>query len=227
MHSEPIYARRTRIEYKKFRAIAGKVGFLALVLSAGPIHAQSFRVQCPQQTTLHPTAGTTPGQIKCQHIAGSDGYATMADGHQIYLFGFAPLSGQQKLLTGIEGTQTAADFSQTYSGPAGVLDFANYPATPPGDAAVVEPAQMMNTGVLFANTPAPQIAIDEDNDVAASSLGPCVNGRALAPVLFETNQAHLWDALNRFGGSIHRAIVHEDQFIIETGESGTQFVLEN
>jgi FtsP/CotA-like multicopper oxidase with cupredoxin domain len=171
----------------KFRAIAGKVGFLALVLSAGPIYAQSFRVQCPQQTTLHATGGTTPGQIKCQHIAGSDGYATMADGHQIYLFGFAPLSGQQKLLTGIEGTQTAADFSQTYSGPAGILDFANYPATPPGDAAVVEPAQMMNTGVLFANTPAPQIAIDEDDELFLTLSNV---GMIMRPDLFEQHTVH-------------------------------------
>src|SRR5450631_3467164 len=173
----------------KFHTVLNRVAIAALVLVAGPTFAQSFRVQCPQQTTLHPSVGTTPapGQIKCQHIAGSDGYATMADGHQIYLFGFAPLSGQQTLLTGKEGTQTAANFSQAYTGPAGVLDFANYAATPPGDAAVVEPAQMMNTGVLFANTPAPQIAIDEDDELFLTLSNV---GMIMRPDLFEQHTVH-------------------------------------
>ena len=39
-----------------------------------------------------PTVDNANPQIKCQHISGGDGYATMADGQQIYLFGFGPLS---------------------------------------------------------------------------------------------------------------------------------------
>jgi hypothetical protein len=36
----------------KFRAIAGKIGFIPLVLSAAPICAQSFRTQCPSGTAF-------------------------------------------------------------------------------------------------------------------------------------------------------------------------------
>ena len=38
-------------------------------------------------------ASNVNGAIKCQQIAGGDGYATMADGTQTYMFSFGPLSG--------------------------------------------------------------------------------------------------------------------------------------
>ena len=77
--------------------------------------AQSFRVQCPAGTDAHPATvpqgystktilGRTDGLlnptpamanpgIKCQQISGGDGFVTMGDGTQTYLFGFGPLSG--------------------------------------------------------------------------------------------------------------------------------------
>lgn len=81
---------------------------LLLLLFSLPAFAQSFRVQCPTTTTLHPNAlpagagepayvgpsvtgsNSTPtknvnGAIKCQQISGGDGYATMADGTQTYI----------------------------------------------------------------------------------------------------------------------------------------------
>ena len=68
--------------------------FSLLVLATSPVAAQSFRVQCPNTTTLHPNpADTSNGQIKCQQISGGDGFATMGDGTQTYLFAFGPLSG--------------------------------------------------------------------------------------------------------------------------------------
>src|SRR5215469_16622713 len=93
------------------------VGTLALALAgfaATPAIAQSFRVQCPTTTITHPTAanaepayaGATTfvagpkgylvpsarvnGAIKCQQISGGDGYATMGDGTQTYMFSFGP-----------------------------------------------------------------------------------------------------------------------------------------
>jgi len=104
-------------------------------------NAQAFRVQCPTSTTLHPTVGTgspvgpgaayTPatadvtvsttasgaayisngGMIKCQQVSGGDGYATMADGTQIYLFAFGPLSGLADIANGLPGTEIASDFN--------------------------------------------------------------------------------------------------------------------
>ena len=41
---------------------------------------------------LKPSANVN-GAIKCQQISGGDGYATMADGTQTYMFSFGPLSG--------------------------------------------------------------------------------------------------------------------------------------
>ncbi|HWY73682.1 MAG TPA: hypothetical protein VNW98_08570, partial [Burkholderiaceae bacterium] len=99
-----------------------------LLLVALPAGAQSFRVQCPTSTITHPDPSGTGvnnaeptysgpttfalgpngyqvpsnvnGAIKCQQISGGDGYATMADGHQTFMFSFGPLSGLQSIAFG-------------------------------------------------------------------------------------------------------------------------------
>ena len=144
-----------------------------------PAQAQSFRVQCPEKTALHPDANA-PGQIKCQHIAGGDGFATMGDGHQIYLFGFGPLSGlgdpadanaDTGILKGLPGTQTPGVF--------------NNPANSRG--ARTEPADIMNNGVLFSNAPAPMISIDEDDELFLTLSNV---GQIMRPDLFEQHTVH-------------------------------------
>jgi FtsP/CotA-like multicopper oxidase with cupredoxin domain len=86
-------------------------------LWAVPAQAQSFRVQCPTATALHPSDPADPaanpvgGRIKCQQVGGGDGYATMGDGTQTYLFGFGPLSGLANIANGIPGTQPASVFN--------------------------------------------------------------------------------------------------------------------
>ena len=92
---------------------------LALLLCVFAMNAgaASFRVQCPTTTTLHPTAPGDPnanpvgGRIKCQQISGGDGYATMADGTQTYLFAFGPLSGLADIRAGLPGTEVASVFN--------------------------------------------------------------------------------------------------------------------
>jgi FtsP/CotA-like multicopper oxidase with cupredoxin domain len=155
----------------KFHTVLNRVAIAALVLVAGPTFAQSFRVQCPTTTALHPGNPTDVGAIKCQEIAGGDGYATMGDGHQIYLFGFGPLSGRALIDHGLPGTQTAAAF----------LD-----STQP-DAASIEPALIMNNGVLSAQQPAPLMAIDEDDEyfLTLSNVG-----MIMRPDLFEQHTVH-------------------------------------
>ena len=105
------------------------------------VNAQSFRVQCPTSTITHPVAannnsepaytgptytgtngyGTTPahvnGAIKCQQISGGDGYATMGDGTQTYMFSFGPLSGLTKIANGQPGTDFPVEFNTSYTGP--------------------------------------------------------------------------------------------------------------
>src|SRR6202165_2768982 len=85
-----------------------------LVCVATGASAQSFRVQCPATTTLHPGQSTDQGGIKCQQISGGDGYATMADGTQTYLFAFGPLSGLNNIANGLPGTEPASTFMTPY-----------------------------------------------------------------------------------------------------------------
>jgi FtsP/CotA-like multicopper oxidase with cupredoxin domain len=86
-----------------------------LLLAAMNAHSQSYRVQCPTSTPTHPDGAN----IKCQQIAGGDGYATMADGTTTYLFGFGPLSGLPEIYHGLPGTQPNSVFNTTFGPDAG------------------------------------------------------------------------------------------------------------
>ena len=166
------------------------IAALLLLLFHLPATAQSFRVQCPTYTPSHPspTAASTiaaiaagglgatyqsvfPGAIKCQEIAGGDGYATMGDGHQIYLFGFGPLSGIANLVAGGSGTELASVFNNQ-SDPNGAKS---------------EPAAIMNAGVLSSNAPAPTMTLDEDDEffLTLSNVG-----MIMRPDLFEQHTVH-------------------------------------
>jgi Multicopper oxidase len=118
---------------------------LILVFVSLPAGAQSFMVQCPSSTVLHPNApmsaqgepaytGPTAlsvnangvpltyisngGAIKCQQISGGDGFMTEADGNQTFMFSFGPLSGLQKIANGQPGTDFWDEFDQAYCDPA-------------------------------------------------------------------------------------------------------------
>ena len=134
------------------------VSLLLVVVAAVTVSAQSFRVQCPTSTITHPstlnnnnveptyTAATTltlgangylvpsanvNGAIKCQQISGGDGYATMGDGSQTYMFSFGPLSGLTDIANGLPGTEYPSVFNTT---PPGTL-VPGDPATTDGVAA--------------------------------------------------------------------------------------------
>jgi len=62
---------------------------------------------------LIPSSGTN-GAVKCQQISGGDGYATMADGTQTYMFSFGPLSGIADIAAGKPGTQFPSVFNGVY-----------------------------------------------------------------------------------------------------------------
>jgi hypothetical protein len=106
-------------------------------------------------TTFTNTNTTTPangyqipsahvnGAIKCQQVGGGDGYATMADGTQIYMFSFGPLSGLADIASGLPGTQFPSVFNTLYPGPGplqpgdpattnGASDFGGYSIGTPG-----------------------------------------------------------------------------------------------
>jgi hypothetical protein len=156
-------------------------GWMALGLSlfALPAMGQSFRVQCPTSTVTHPNAannnaepayrgptytgastdyktgitGPANGAIKCQQISGGDGYSTMGDGTQTYMFSFGPLSGVNDIAGGNPGTEFPSVFNTAY--PATSADN----ALPPGYPAV-QPTSVPST---FANYNG---AIGQVNDVA-------------------------------------------------------------
>jgi len=69
----------------------------------------------PSQYVL-PTSGTVNGAIKCQQISGGDGYSTMADGTQTFMFSFGPLSGLADVAAGHPATQFPYIFNTPYPG---------------------------------------------------------------------------------------------------------------
>jgi len=193
--------------------------------------AQSFRVQCPTSTTTHPTAasnnsepayvgptyaGTSGypaapahvnGAIKCQQISGGDGYSTMGDGTQTYMFSFGPLSGISDISNGLPGTEFPSVFNTvttallqpgdpattgiTYNGAVGLV--------PDRDALAagsctglcldghVDPRQIMDVGVMNGNIPAPLMAIDEDDEFFLTLTNV---GMIMRPDLFEQHTVH-------------------------------------
>ncbi len=201
---------------------------------------QSFRVQCPATTSLHPAGGdeapyngpqpftfnyqpdgaaspvilqtnqfNNGGAIKCQQISGGDGYATMADGTQTYLFAFGPLSGLNDLANGQPGTELNSVFMTPYdpialSGPAmnGAVGLSPDPevgtdplcssSNPPAYCATglnghVDPRQIMDVGVMNGNIPAPMMAIDEDDEFFLTLTNV---GMIMRPDLFEQHTVH-------------------------------------
>jgi hypothetical protein len=52
-----------------------------------------------------PNATTANGAIKCQQVSGGDGYSTMANGTQTFMFSFGPLSGLADIAKGLPGTE--------------------------------------------------------------------------------------------------------------------------
>jgi len=82
-----------------------------------------------------PTPSTVNGAIKCQQISGGDGYSTMADGMQVFMFAFGPLSGLADVAAGHPSTQSPYIFNTSYSTFTGT----NTPLVP-GDPATTDGA---------------------------------------------------------------------------------------
>jgi FtsP/CotA-like multicopper oxidase with cupredoxin domain len=156
------------------------------------------------------------GAIKCQQISGGDGYATMADGTQTYMFSFGPLSGITDIPDGQPGTQFPAIFNGVYSGaplrpgdPATADGWSGGGAYTPGNLSLfsfngavgltpdpdnggkidghVDPREIMDIGVMNGNIPAPLMAIDEDDEFFLTLTNV---GMVMRPDLFEQHTVH-------------------------------------
>jgi len=98
----------------------------------GPTQFTTVPVNGTSGGFVTPTAGTVNGAIKCQQISGGDGYSTMADGNQVFMFSFGPLSGLADIAAGRPGTEFPYVFNTTYTGVTGKVLTRGDPATTDG-----------------------------------------------------------------------------------------------
>jgi FtsP/CotA-like multicopper oxidase with cupredoxin domain len=151
------------------------------------------------------------GAIKCQQISGGDGYATMGDGTQTYMFSFGPLSGLSDISNGLPGTQFPSVFNSpsggtlqpgdpattgtTFNGAVGLTADADQQADglcggagqPSCIDGHVDPRPIMDVGVMNGNIPAPLMAIDEDDEFFLTLTNV---GMIMRPDLFEQHTVH-------------------------------------
>ncbi len=105
-------------------------------------------------------AGNVNGAIKCQQISGGDGYSTMADGTQTFMFSFGPLSGIADMAAGQPGTEFPNVFNSVYPG-----------FVQPGDPATTDGA----TDVAAAGS-TPGYVIGNGGSGAATGNAPTLGG---------------------------------------------------
>jgi len=154
------------------------------------------------------------GAIKCQQVSGGDGYSTMANGVQTYMFSFGPLSGLADIANGLPGTEFPNVFnvvapttllpgdpattinangpgSFTWNGAVGLasdLDaIANGTCVAPCLDGHVDPRQIVDVGVMNGNIPAPLVAFDEDDEMFLTLTNV---GMIMRPDLFEQHTIH-------------------------------------
>jgi FtsP/CotA-like multicopper oxidase with cupredoxin domain len=188
----------------------GWISLGLLSVCAVPAMAQSFRVQCPTSTITHPSApdteppysavtytgtstsytagrtGTVNGAIKCQQISGGDGYATMGDGTQTYMFSFGPLSGLTDIANGLPGTEVPSVFNALLGNDIN----GNQEYLQPGDPATTGLGTLVDAngnpynGAVGLAMDVPNVVSIYDINVIPSTSGcsPCVRVVGNAPL---------------------------------------------
>src|SRR5271165_7241415 len=182
---------------------------LLVCLAAITASAQSFRVQCPTSTITHPSSlnnnNTEPtyngptsftlngngfyspsanvnGAIKCQQVSGGDGYSTMANGVQTFMFSFGPLSGLADIAKGLPGTEFPSTFNTSYPG----ILLPGDPATTDGQLANAWPGFPLPTAPFTYNGGVglePDIAtLVSIYDISQGTTGNTVYVQANTPV---------------------------------------------
>jgi len=92
-----------------------------------------------------PTSTTVNGAIKCQQISGGDGLSTMADGTQIFMFSFGPLSGLADIAAGLTGAEPPFIFNTPWPGCATLASSTCATPLVPGDPATTDGATAGNS----------------------------------------------------------------------------------
>jgi len=101
--------------------------------------ANGYLVPAPPPNAIGKS--TVNGAIKCQQVSGGDGYSTMANGTQTYMFSFGPLSGLADIANGQPGTE----FPSTFNTMAPGILLPGDPATTDGIVANNWPGYPLNT----------------------------------------------------------------------------------
>ncbi len=110
----------------------------------GPTQFSTVPVNGTQGGYVKP-AGNVNGSIKCQQISGGDGYSTMGDGTQTFMFSFGPLSGLADIAAGLPGTEFPDVFNDVFTGTLVPGD----PATTDGATSGATPGQGLGAGAAF------------------------------------------------------------------------------
>src|SRR5207237_2331731 len=109
---------------------------------SGDLLALDRAVHAPSTDYTVGKTGPVNGAIKCQQIAGGDGYSVMGDGTQTYLFSFGPLSGIADITQGRPGTEFPSVFNSPFP-----VSKSNYMV--PGDPATsVDTATTVSGGLV-------------------------------------------------------------------------------
>jgi FtsP/CotA-like multicopper oxidase with cupredoxin domain len=134
---------------------------------------------------LVPVSGAANGTIKCQQISGGDGYATMADGTQTFMFSFGPLSG----LADIAASKTDGSFGANAGTEFPSIFNTVYPGTiMPGDPATTDGAASGGASAYTqgnGGTAAPNftyngaVGLTPDADCIAGNAAATLAGTAL------------------------------------------------
>jgi len=135
----------------------------------GPTTFASTNPSNPAIGYQTPTANVN-GAIKCQQISGGDGYSTMADGSQTFMFSFGPLSGLADIANGLPGTEFPSVFNAVFPGVQ-----PGDPATTDGMTANSWPGFPLSTAGWNYNG---AIGLTPDLDAIASGtcIGQCLDG---------------------------------------------------
>jgi hypothetical protein len=118
------------------------------------------------------------GSVKCQQVSGGDGYSTMGDGTQTFMFSFGPLSGLAEIAAGHPGTQPPSGFNVPFPGCTGSSNCSTPllrgdPATTDGATSGMSPWTLTNpptVNPLFTWNGAVGLTADIVQTVALSDL---------------------------------------------------------
>jgi FtsP/CotA-like multicopper oxidase with cupredoxin domain len=162
----------------------------------------------------------------------------MADGTQMYLFAFGPLSGLADIANGLPGTETPDVFNTIamdqlgpgapglppasgtwptkYNGAVGLAPDLDAGGIIDGH---VDPRPIMDVGVMNGNEPAPLMAIDEDDEFFLTLTNV---GMIMRPDLFEQHTIHFHGYPN---ASSHYDGVPDASVAVNIGGSMTYYYL--